>query len=284
MAGTAIRPRPVHQGGGSMQNLPRAVALSSACVLLLGTAACGSVEIEDLSHPAELTESEFWVQVGTRETWFKINKDQSSGLDTASEKCALAAGVRIPLTEAPRLDGEHLLVTLNGTLPDCEFTKGYVYKPHIAASSGIISNGLTRGQNAFLSMIAYAEGTNDSYDYSFGYHRFYSYADHPRKRYCSGSLCSDAAGRYQFLSRTWDSVVQAALRLPDFGPRSQDRGALFLIENRGVRGVENVLSYQQFTSAIYKCAYEWASLPGSPYGQPMRTMTQVWNKYNEKLR
>jgi muramidase (phage lysozyme) len=34
-----------------------------------------------------------------------------------------------------------------------------------------------------------------------------------------------------------------------------------------------------FQEAVRKCAREWASLPGSPYGQPMRTLAQALETY-----
>jgi muramidase (phage lysozyme) len=42
---------------------------------------------------------------------------------------------------------------------------------------------------------------------------------HPAVQHCAGSLCSDAAGRYQFLSTTW-----RGLGLPNFFPNDQDIG------------------------------------------------------------
>lgn len=134
-------------------------------------------------------------------------------------------------------------------------------------------------KGAFLSTIAFAEGTNEKYNVTFGYKVFSDYSKHPRMRVCSGSLCSDAAGRYQILSSTWDSVVQRALKLPDFTPASQDRAGVHLVENRGVRDMDTRYNYNQFEKAIYKLNREWASLPGSPYGQPTRKMAELWKKY-----
>lgn len=135
---------------------------------------------------------------------------------------------------------------------------------------------------ALLDVIAFAEGTNDAYNICFTFKRFESYADHPRKVYCSGSLCSDAAGRYQFLSTTWD-MVQKRKSLADFSPPNQDTGAVALIEGRGVRNHAVALGYEEFSKAMYKLAYEWASLPGSPYGQPTKSMATVWEKYQKRL-
>jgi muramidase (phage lysozyme) len=90
--------------------------------------------------------------------------------------------------------------------------------------------------------------------------RFSSFADHPRQLQCAGELCSDAAGAYQFLSTTWDS-----LNLPDFSPENQDKGAVELIKRRGA--YQNILD-GNIRNALDKCSYEWASLPPGRYGQP----------------
>lgn len=130
---------------------------------------------------------------------------------------------------------------------------------------------------AFLMMIRIAEGTDseDGYRMMFGKGLFHSFADHPRKaiKKKSGNthIISTAAGAYQFLSKTWD-LCQIKLKLPDFSPKSQDRAAVYLIERRGALG--DVVS-GRFEEAIDKCNKEWASLPGSPYGQPTLTMAKA---------
>ena len=88
---------------------------------------------------------------------------------------------------------------------------------------------------------------------------------------------STAAGAYQFLSRTWDECA-AALSLPDFSPPMQDLAAVFLIRRRGA-----LVDVQagRIEAAIRKCAREWASLPGSPYGQPTRSMEQALATYRQ---
>lgn len=123
---------------------------------------------------------------------------------------------------------------------------------------------------AFLRLIRTGEGTADAAGYSriFGGAQFYSFADHPRVRVPFGNTYSTAAGAYQFLSRTWDEM-RDQYGLPDFSPASQDLAAVGLIKRRGALG--DVLA-GRFATAIRKCNREWASLPGSPYGQPTLTM------------
>lgn len=134
---------------------------------------------------------------------------------------------------------------------------------------------------AFLSMIRYAEGTSGANGYRtlFGGGLFTSFDDHPRQavtaRLGGREITSTAAGAYQFLSRTWDDV-RGILGLPDFSPASQDRAAAFLIRRRGA--LADVYA-GRFDAAISKCNKEWASLPGSPYGQPVKTLTDLRRVY-----
>lgn len=125
---------------------------------------------------------------------------------------------------------------------------------------------------AFLALIRKAEGAG--YSTLFGGGTFASYADHPRQRISrplgGRLLTSTAAGAYQFLARTWDECA-AACGLKDFSPASQDTAALFLIDRR--EALEDVLA-GDWARAIDKCNKEWASLPGSPYGQPTRPVAE----------
>lgn len=130
---------------------------------------------------------------------------------------------------------------------------------------------------AFLRVIRTGEGTADADGYRriFGGRLFTSYADHPRVLVKSGGLSSTAAGAYQFLSSTWDET-RAKMGLADFSPRSQDVGALGRIAARGA--LPDVLA-GRFDTAIKKVAHEWASLPGSPYGQPTISLAKARQVY-----
>ena len=123
----------------------------------------------------------------------------------------------------------------------------------------------------FLALIRYTEGAN--YNTLFGGETFNDYIDHPRrkitKRLGGKMLTSSAAGAYQFLESTWNDCA-GTLSLPDFTPRSQDIAAVFLIDRRGA--LTSVLS-GDWKDAIYGCNKEWASLPGSPYGQPTKSLS-----------
>jgi muramidase (phage lysozyme) len=136
---------------------------------------------------------------------------------------------------------------------------------------------------AFLHTIRAGEGTADPMGYRrhFGGTHFDSYAAHPNHVITAGlghnRYSSSAAGAYQFLSKTWAECA-AVLELRDFSPRNQDIAALFLIDRR--RALDDVLA-GRFEQAVAKCAREWASLPGSPYGQPTKTMAQALATYIE---
>lgn len=134
---------------------------------------------------------------------------------------------------------------------------------------------------AFLRVIRAGESSqdDDAYRMIVGGGLIDSFADHPRKLVWIESLKlnSTAAGAYQFLSRTWNGCAKA-LGLHDFLPASQDLAAVYLISGRGA--LADVLA-GRIDAAIKKCALEWASLPGSPYGQPTRTMAQALATYAE---
>jgi muramidase (phage lysozyme) len=138
-----------------------------------------------------------------------------------------------------------------------------------------------RNVAAFLRVIRTGEGTADAGGYSrlFGGAPFAGFADHPRvkvcKTYSGRQLCSTAAGAYQFLATTWDETARI-MRLRDFSPASQDLAALGRIAARGA--LDDVLA-GRFEAALKRVAYEWASMPGSPYGQPVITLARAGSVY-----
>lgn len=132
---------------------------------------------------------------------------------------------------------------------------------------------------AFLDMIAHAEGVarfskgQDGYDVIVGGGTFSGYADHPRKlvnlpRY---NIKSSAAGRYQFIIKTWDALAKQ-LKLKDFSPENQDRAAIQLIRERGA--LDDVKA-GRFDAAVRKVANIWASMPGAGYGQREVALTDL---------
>jgi muramidase (phage lysozyme) len=134
-----------------------------------------------------------------------------------------------------------------------------------------------RNVQAFLRVIRRGEGTSDAGGYSrlFGGGSFSGFADHPRRSVTKSGYTSTAAGAYQFLSSTWDET-RRVMGLPDFTPASQDKGAVGRIAARGA--LADVIA-GRFDAAVAKCAKEWASLPGSPYGQPTISLATAYSVF-----
>jgi len=126
---------------------------------------------------------------------------------------------------------------------------------------------------AFLDMIAFSEigpellkVSDNGYNVIVGSTParpilFHNYASHPRLY--QKAMNSDAAGRYQFMGRYWDHY-RIQLSLPDFGPESQDKWAIQLINE--CRAMPLILG-GSFGAAVGACRSRWASLPGAGYGQ-----------------
>lgn len=133
-------------------------------------------------------------------------------------------------------------------------------------------------------MIAAAEGTT-----KFGYHtlvgntKIADLSKHPNKVVrLSATLSSTAAGRYQFLFRTWKPIA-LALDLPDFGPRSQDLACVELLRECGALPI--ILDDgQPITQAIHAARKIWASFPGAGYGQSERSLSFMLGAYYAGLK
>lgn len=149
-----------------------------------------------------------------------------------------------------------------------DYLEGAMARLNLSAMRTITAATLANENvQAFLKVIRAGEGTADAGGYSrlYGGGKFSGYADHPRVKVTAGRWTSTAAGAYQFLSSTWDETARI-MGLKDFSPQNQDLAALGRIAARGA--LADVMR-GDFESAVRKCAWEWASLPGSPYGQPV---------------
>ena len=133
-----------------------------------------------------------------------------------------------------------------------------------------------------LDMIAWAEGTaslgDNGYNVMFTGKLFDGYATHPRQLQSGGGVASDAAGRYQFLSTTWDAVA-SPLGITDFSPASQDAAAIQLLKNRNAYEYAKAGNWPEMLDEI---SYEWASIPASngTYrypGQGTKTPQQIYD-------
>lgn len=136
----------------------------------------------------------------------------------------------------------------------------------ISAMAKVDPNVLgNRNVQAMLRVIRAGEGTADDGGYSrmFGGAQFSGFNDHPRQKVTKWGYTSTAAGAYQLLSKVWDET-RGLMGLRDFSPASQDLAAVGRIAARGA--LADVMA-GRFDVAIRKLNKEWASLPGSPYGQ-----------------
>jgi lysozyme len=136
---------------------------------------------------------------------------------------------------------------------------------------------------ALLRTIRFAEGTahSDGYRTMFTGAKFSDLSRHPRRINRSNGLASDAAGAYQFLSTTWDSVGGGAMT-----PERQDMAAIRLVRNRGV----DPRLPSGFTRQVAdRLAPEWASFPTmrtgtSYYGQGGKSYAELKAYYDQVLR
>jgi len=128
---------------------------------------------------------------------------------------------------------------------------------------------------AMLQVIGDCEGAK--YNTLFGGGTFASYATHPNKKICRGNLCSTAAGKYQFLKRTWDEV-QKKLGLQDFSPKNQDVAAVYLIARR--KALQDVID-GNLPLIMKKLSWEWASIPPARYGQKTRSEKFITDRFKK---
>ncbi len=128
------------------------------------------------------------------------------------------------------------------------------------------------------------EGTSgaDGYQKMFGGSTFEGFSDHPRKLNTSNGLTSDAAGKYQFLSTTWDEAA-AATGVTDFSPESQEIAARYLIQRAGINPDAPINSKEEFIRVMNALSPVWASLPNtqgkSRYNQPVASHDELWKRY-----
>lgn len=140
-----------------------------------------------------------------------------------------------------------------------------------------IADMANKNVQALLRVIRAGEGTSDQDGYRriFGGQLFTSFADHPRIKITRGGYTSTAAGAYQALASTWDET-RRIMGLRDFSAISQDWFAVGRIAARGA--LPDVIA-GRFDQAMKKIGNEWASMPGSPYGQPVITLAKARQVY-----
>ncbi|MEM1168927.1 MAG: glycoside hydrolase family 104 protein [Cyanobacteria bacterium P01_H01_bin.35] len=137
---------------------------------------------------------------------------------------------------------------------------------------------------AFLDTISVTEGTTGPQGYYRQYtgSHFSSFEDHPRELKCALSngkeLCSDAAGRYQFLSTSWDRFAPM-VKAKNFAPTYQDRVAIELIrEKNALEDIEE----GRIEEAFRKLYMVWPSF-GETAADVERLMPKLVGTYEQKL-
>lgn len=138
----------------------------------------------------------------------------------------------------------------------------------------IANKTLHRNLVKFLMLLTLTEGTDRQgtpYNELFGFTNFTGYDKHPNILIESRNYSSTAAGRYQILYKTWLMLKKLNKSLT-FSSESQDLMAVMLIKQQGAY---NDIIAGEFETAIRKCNDCWASLPGSPYGQPVHKMADA---------
>lgn len=163
-----------------------------------------------------------------------------------------------------------------------------------------------RAYNAMLLLTMDAEGTYPNslnvspYRIMFTYALFNDYSDHPRAIQCSGDLCSDAAGGYQFLSTTYDGVRQEFNHLdwphPEyFHPLNQDLAFILYLESgyggwtKLVDGIQpdGSVSDEAIRAAVSAACGGWASFPCADgfgaYDQPFHSHEWMRDQFNYYL-
>lgn len=147
-----------------------------------------------------------------------------------------------------------------------------------AKASRVQAEELTPRQKAALDTIAFCEGTIGArgYETIVGY-TYFTGNQHPGtldpQLYKKTGLNSDASGRYQYLSTTWET-----LGMPDFSPKNQDRGTIKYLDRLGATAAVNSGNIDQFLR-IASSSAGWASFPYSNAGQGGKTIAEATQAY-----
>ena len=156
---------------------------------------------------------------------------------------------------------------------------------------------ISKNLNAFLDMLGWSEGTitseltkNDGYDVIvtglsidgfktpevFTDYRHHPFVNRSPKRINKKGLYSSASGRYQHMRVHWEHY-RDLLKLPDFGPESQDKWAIQLIRERKALVLIEAGKIEQAVDAVSNL---WASLPGANYkDQSMHSIDKLKDIY-----
>lgn len=163
------------------------------------------------------------------------------------------------------------------------------------------SSSKSNGIYALLDVIAYAEDTDRNLtDGRTGYNKYYGSQEHftnssahpgiiSKSKYGTVNkfgkvITSTAAGRYQFLLKTWKNLWKG---IPSGNPAmteaNQDVAAIALMKEKGVNPAIVLKDIGSFGNVVSKLNPVWASLPGSPHGQPIVDINTLYDWYRQSL-
>lgn len=187
------------------------------------------------------------------------------------------------------------------SLPELPSIEDWIFSNHTETQTKVdnmttINDG-SANVYAFMEAIARAEGTAgqpDPYRVCYSYaHTVQSLADHPaitgewKGAKLSDTMCkaagfgpgcvSTAAGKYQFTKPTWQRLKNK-LKLPDFGPASQDAACAELLRETGAYELARRGEVKEAAMAARRT---WASLPGAGYAQPERSLAWLQNQFRD---
>lgn len=171
--------------------------------------------------------------------------------------------------------------------PNCPFTGAPNYGCQILSSQtrvqftpqspACVAQYGTPEVRAMLDTIAWSEGTDAYYDLMLGHRIFTDLSTHPNATgempplgfpFGSQGRTSTAAGRYQFLGRTYLGLVNRGYFTTGFGPLEQDKAAAddLLARKRGVTQVmiEEAERTGNFATIWNAIDEEWTSIDGHP--------------------
>lgn len=131
---------------------------------------------------------------------------------------------------------------------------------------------------AFLDTIAWAEGGKSYYTLYGG--GSFTGKQHPNKAITAGGYTSTAAGRYQFLYRTWIEIKNR-LGLSDFSSINQDIAAIDLINQRGQ--LQKIAS-GDLVGTLKGLGCAWAALPYATCKQKQKNLQETVSYYNGALK
>lgn len=151
------------------------------------------------------------------------------------------------------------------------------------SSGGTVSTGgvFTPTIRAFLDLIAYKEVPSNVVLTLQGYYAnngikgsqgFFDDADiESGNGFPKTAGTKFNVGRYQFNRGDWEHAKKSNNQIKGFSPKDQDLIAYFKL---GYRKVLEPLAQNNLSLAIKNAGKEWASLPGSPYGQVQAGYTE----------